>query len=94
MRESAVLVLPSRRESFGSVLVEALACGTPVVATSCGGPEDIVTDAVGRLVPVENAEALAGATGGRAVDAGALRRRGTLDCTRWNDSGGPGLPAT
>jgi glycosyltransferase involved in cell wall biosynthesis len=59
MRESALLVLPSRRETFGSVLVEALASGTPVVATRCGGPEDVVTDGVGRLVPPEDPEALA-----------------------------------
>lgn len=59
MAESAVLVLPSRAESFGAVLVEALACGTPVVATRCGGPEDIVTPEVGSLVPVEDADALA-----------------------------------
>jgi teichuronic acid biosynthesis glycosyltransferase TuaC len=59
MAESAVVVLPSRAESFGAVLVEALACGTPVVATRCGGPEDIVRDGVGRLVPVGDAEALA-----------------------------------
>jgi teichuronic acid biosynthesis glycosyltransferase TuaC len=59
MRESALLVLPSRRETFGSVLVEALACGTPVVATRCGGPEDIVNEGTGLLVPPENAPALA-----------------------------------
>lgn len=59
MRESAVLVLPSRRESFGSVLGEALACGTPVVATRCGGPEDIVNERVGLLVPVDEPEGLA-----------------------------------
>lgn len=59
MAESAVVVLPSRAESFGAVLVEALACGTPVVATRCGGPEDIVTDGVGKLVPVGDPEALA-----------------------------------
>jgi glycosyltransferase involved in cell wall biosynthesis len=61
MRESALLVLPSRRETFGSVLVEALACGTPVVATRCGGPEDIVNEKVGQLAPPEDAPALAGA---------------------------------
>jgi teichuronic acid biosynthesis glycosyltransferase TuaC len=61
MAESAAVVLPSRAESFGAVLVEALACGTPVVATRCGGPEDIVTGEVGELVPVGDAEALAAA---------------------------------
>jgi glycosyltransferase involved in cell wall biosynthesis len=61
MRQSAVLVLPSRRETFGSVLVEALACGTPVVASRCGGPEDIVTPEVGRLVEPEDEHALAAA---------------------------------
>src|SRR5713226_4678167 len=59
IQESAVLVLPSRAESFGMVLVEALACGTPVVATRCGGPEDIVNDQVGVLVPPESPQALA-----------------------------------
>jgi glycosyltransferase involved in cell wall biosynthesis len=59
MQESAVLVLPSRKESLGMVLVEALACGTPVVATRCGGPEDIVNDRVGILVPPEDPAALA-----------------------------------
>jgi glycosyltransferase involved in cell wall biosynthesis len=59
MRESDVLVLPSRRESCGSVLLEALASGTPVVATRCGGPEELVTDDVGVLVPVDDPAALA-----------------------------------
>ncbi len=58
VRKSALLVLPSRSETFGAVLVEALACGTPVVATRCGGPEDIVTDEVGRLVQKEDPKAL------------------------------------
>lgn len=59
MRESALLVLPSRMETFGSVLIEALSCGTPVVATKCGGPEDIVNERVGRLVEKEDSLALA-----------------------------------
>ena len=76
MQESALLVLPSRAESFGAVLVEALACGTPVVATRCGGPEDIVDDKVGVLVPKENEEALA-----MAMD-NVLTRRDQFDATR------------
>ncbi|HWE49886.1 MAG TPA: glycosyltransferase [Bryobacteraceae bacterium] len=59
MQRSAALILPSRAESLGMVLVEALACGTPVVATRCGGPEDIVTENVGVLVPPEDPAALA-----------------------------------
>jgi glycosyltransferase involved in cell wall biosynthesis len=40
-------VLPSRAENFGVVLIEALATGLPVISTRCGGPEDIISDAVG-----------------------------------------------
>lgn len=62
MRRSAVLAVPSRRESFSAVTVEALATGTPVVATRCGGPEEIIVDAaLGRLVPTEDPNALADA---------------------------------
>lgn len=59
MRRSSLLVLPSRRETLGAVLVEALACGIPVVATRCGGPEDVVTDIVGKLVATDDPSALA-----------------------------------
>ena len=61
--ESSVLISTSERESFGQTLLEALACGTPVIARDSGGPADIVTDGVnGSLVahdtPQEMATAL------------------------------------
>jgi len=59
MRESAVLVLPSRDESFGAVLIEALASGIPVVASDLGGPREIVDPNVGNLIPREDPSALA-----------------------------------
>jgi glycosyltransferase involved in cell wall biosynthesis len=59
-----LLAVPSRVEPFGTVAAEALAAGTPVVATRSGGMEEYVSDTVGALVgpgdPAALAEALAG----------------------------------
>jgi glycosyltransferase involved in cell wall biosynthesis len=55
-----VLVLPSYAEPFGTVLAEAMAAGTPVVATTVGGLPEVVTDGVdGALVPPGRPDALA-----------------------------------
>lgn len=54
-----LFVLPSLAETFGVVLIEALACGIPVVATRSGGPEHIITPDVGVLVEPANSQALA-----------------------------------
>jgi len=56
----AVFVLPSLREGTGLVLVEALLCGAPVIATDYGGVTDIVRDQeTGLLVPAGDSIALA-----------------------------------
>ncbi|EHH1256262.1 glycosyltransferase family 4 protein, partial [Vibrio parahaemolyticus] len=39
-----LLVLPSQKESFGVVVVEAGACGLPAIVSRCGGPEDIIEE--------------------------------------------------
>jgi glycosyltransferase involved in cell wall biosynthesis len=62
MRNLDVLVLPSYQEPFGTVLAEAMAVGTPVVATRVGGLPEVVQDGVtGRLVPPGDPEQLAAA---------------------------------
>lgn len=53
------IVVPSRLETFCVALIEGFACGLPAVATTCGGPDDLVTAANGILVPVGDADALA-----------------------------------
>jgi len=62
MQRARVLVLPSTEEGQGVVLLEAMACGTPVVGSRVGGIQDVITSDVGALVapasPVELAEAL------------------------------------
>ncbi len=63
IRHAHALVSSSRYEGLGNVIIEALACGTAVIATDCPhGPSEILLGgAVGRLVPTGDAAALAAA---------------------------------
>ena len=54
-----MLVLASSREGWANVLLEAMACGAPVVATDTGGTREVISDQVGVLVRERSAEAIA-----------------------------------
>jgi glycosyltransferase involved in cell wall biosynthesis len=58
VRQADLFVLPSLFETFSLATAEALAAGTPVLATRCGGPEEYITDDVGMLVPPGDTSAL------------------------------------
>lgn len=72
-----LFVLPSRRESFGLVLAEAMACGLPVVSTTTGAIPEVIDDGVtGLLVPPEDPHALADAINSLVSDPEQRRAMG------------------
>ncbi|RBQ24485.1 Trehalose synthase [Candidatus Methanobinarius endosymbioticus] len=54
-----LLILPSYSESFGLVLIEALACGKPVIGSNVGGIKEIITEDVGLLIEPTDPKSLA-----------------------------------
>jgi len=80
MRASDVFCLPSVRESGGAVLLEAMACGVPVIGMDFGGPAEIVDAEVGWKVAMPDAETavagLAAALREAQDDAAGRRQRG------------------
>ena len=72
-----VFVMPSRYELFGIVMLEAMACGVPVVATRFGGPPEVITDGEnGRLVDPTDIEAFAGTLTELLEDPNKRKRMG------------------
>lgn len=61
MNDCDCFVCSSRTEMLSCVLHECAACGRPAIGTMCGGPQDIITDETGLLVPVDDVEAMAAA---------------------------------
>jgi len=70
MSKADVFALPSAWEGFGNVIVEAMACGTPVVCADCpGGPAEILGEGTyGPLVPVGDDQAMAKAIKNLLID--------------------------
>ena len=76
---SDLFVMPSRYELFGIVMLEAMACGVPVVATKFGGPPEVITDGEnGRLVDPTNIPSFASAIAGLLDDPDERMRMGEI----------------
>lgn len=69
MRAAHVFCLPSVRESGGAVLLEAMASARPVIALDYGGPGEIVSEAVGALLPMRTPEQVVNALADTLDDA-------------------------
>ena len=83
LRRADVFVHPSLSEGIPNVVLEAMACGLPVVATDAGGTREAVTDGVeGFVVPRRDPEAIARALEGLWQDAGLRERLGSAGRAR------------
>jgi glycosyltransferase involved in cell wall biosynthesis len=88
LQAADIFVFPSRREGFGTVMIEAMACGLPCVVTHQPGITDFIFEndgATGTVVPQEDHERLASAVSAllservRAAEIGRLARARVVD---------------
>ena len=77
LQEADAFLFSSLSEGIANAVLEAMACGLPVVTTDCGGMTEAVTDGVeGLVVPVRDPEAMAGALARLATDPALSSRLG------------------
>ncbi len=76
LREADLFVLPSLCETFSVATAEAMMAGVPALVTRCGGPELLVSDSEGMVVPPNDAEALASGIGEMLERLGSYDRTG------------------
>jgi sugar transferase (PEP-CTERM/EpsH1 system associated) len=77
LRSLDLFVLPSQAEGISNTILEAMACGLPVVATEVGGNAELVAEGkTGQLVPANNPAALAAAIRGYAGDPDRVQAHG------------------
>jgi glycosyltransferase involved in cell wall biosynthesis len=90
MQRAKIVVLPALFEGLGVVLLEALACGTPCIATSVGGISDVISPDVGVLVPPRNPQAISEAVSrvlmnpGEYAERSRQARRLAVERFAWN----------
>ena len=76
-QQATAFALSSDEEGLGVVILEAMACGVPVVATRCGGPDGIITDGKdGFLVPLDDATVMANRLALLCTDAAMNKQMG------------------
>jgi D-inositol-3-phosphate glycosyltransferase len=86
-QEATVFAVSSDEEGLGIAALEAMACGVPVVATRCGGPDVTVVDgATGLLVPVGDSHAFAACLKHLLDDADLRDRMGRASRARVEES--------
>jgi glycosyltransferase involved in cell wall biosynthesis len=77
LRMASIVVLPSYREGFPKVLIEAAACGRPVITTDVPGCRDAIYHGkTGMLVPPKNSNALADAIKNLVLQPEECRKMG------------------
>jgi glycosyltransferase involved in cell wall biosynthesis len=87
LSEIDVMVVSSHYETFGVVAAEALMAGVPVVATRCGGPECIVQEGDGLLVPPKQPLVLGQAMRHFGEELSSYNRKGIADRAKDRFSG-------